>query len=542
MIEPTNPGREHRLNAALADYFSEIEAGRRPDRDAFLARYPDVAAELASFFADKDRFDHLAEPLQPITTSGEPPRVRYVGDYELLAEIGRGGMGIVYKARQATLQREVAVKMILAGHLASATDVERFKAEARAAGGLDHPHIVPIYEIGAWKAGEVGPSLHYFSMKLIEGGSLAQQLPRFMQDAKGSAKLLATVARAVHHAHERGLLHRDLKPANILIDSQGQPYVTDFGLSRRTGGGETQTGVVLGTPSYMAPEQAMGQTRGLTLSADVWSLGAMLYELLTGQPPFKGDSPLEVLFKVKSDEPKLPRSLNPKVNRDLETIALKCLQKEPRKRYASALELAEDLDRFVAGEPIKARGLGFWGRACRRPGRGRIVFGLVVGGAVMGLLFLLCAGTLSWSYTEAGMVQVERAEAEHARMLAMEAERRLRAQAAALTIPDMKDLTWETDALWMGQRFRVLETHYDGDKGVVTWRLEASYDNVPTAPLKMLHARFLDAKNGLLKKVELEGVKGEGVLLKRGETVTISLKLPEAEVRKQTAKVVIATD
>jgi serine/threonine-protein kinase len=298
--------------------------------------------------------------------SGGSNRDRTVAGYEILGEVGRGGMGVVYKARQIGLNRLVALKMILAAAHTDAQQRARFQTEAEAVARLQHPNIVQIYEVGEQDG------LPYFSLEYVDGGSLDKRFAGNPQAPRQAAQLIETLARAIHFAHQQGIVHRDLKPANILITPEGIPKISDFGLAKRLGGGDssqTKTGSILGTPSYMAPEQARGDVRTVGPLSDLYALGAILYELLTGRPPFQGSNVMDTMTRVMRDEPVPPTRLHPKTPLDLETICLKCLQKEPDKRYSDCFELAEDLDRFLTDEPILARPIGnverLW-RWCRR--------------------------------------------------------------------------------------------------------------------------------------------------------------------------------
>src|SRR5256714_15157747 len=281
-----------------------------------------------------------------------------LGDYELLEEIGRGGQGVVFRARQKSLNRTVALKVISLGQWASKAHVKRFRREAEAAASLDYPCIVPIYEVGE-RDGSC-----YFSMKFIEGGQLDEVVRQTPMSIRHAAELIAKVARTVHHAHEHGILHRDIKPGNILLDAKGEPLLTDFGLARlvETESTVTQTLDVLGTPSYMAPEQAVGNNAAVSSATDVYGLGAVLYQLLTGHPPFAGGTTYETIKLLEDTEPRPPRLLNPKIDRDLSTICLKCLEKDPKRRYPSAVALAEDIERWLKHEPIRARHTGVFAR------------------------------------------------------------------------------------------------------------------------------------------------------------------------------------
>jgi serine/threonine protein kinase/Tfp pilus assembly protein PilF len=317
-------------------------------------------------------------------TTRSPRMVVDFGDYQLLEEIGRGGQGVVYRARQKSLNRTVALKVIGLGQWATQAHLKRFRREAEAAANLDHPCIVPIYEVGE-REGSC-----YFSMKFIDGGQLDEVAQRTPISIRNAAELIAKLARTVHYAHEHGILHRDIKPGNILIDAKSEPHLTDFGLARllETKSTVTNTMDVLGTPSYMAPEQASGHNEQLTSATDVYGLGAVFYQLLTGHPPFVGGTTYETVRLVLETEPRQPRLSNPKIGRELSTICLKCLEKDPKRRYSSALALAEDLEHWLKHEPIRAKRSGFFTHARkwvrREPAIATLIVSLIALAAALG--------------------------------------------------------------------------------------------------------------------------------------------------------------
>ena len=339
----------------------ELRAGRPVDVGSLGRQYPELSAELRELWAAVQVAEGVAAAISQAadSTAAWPAAAtlssvdlpRKFGDFELLEELGRGGMGVVYRARQLSLGRTVAIKMILRGEMASSAEVARFRSEAAAAARLEHPNIVPVYEVGDCDGQP------YFVMKYIEGTTLARRLADGPMTASDTAALLLTVSQAVQFAHERGVLHRDLKPSNILIDNQGRPHVSDFGLAKQVTATSdlTRSGAVLGTPSYMAPEQAAGNRGQLGPASDVYSLGTILYQMLTGRPPFQAASPVDTVLLVLEQDPLPPRLLNPKADRDLEMIALKCLQKPPLLRYPTARALADDLAAYLHDEPISAR-------------------------------------------------------------------------------------------------------------------------------------------------------------------------------------------
>jgi serine/threonine-protein kinase len=356
---------DEQLAGLLASMAEQLQSGHKPDVEAVIREHPDFGEELRELWVTAQIAEELARASQPEVTvqypqvtphaAGSPPLpagpLTKIGDCELLEELGRGGMGVVYRAWQLGLERIVALKVLLNASTASAIDIARFRAEASSAAQLDHPNIVPVYGVGDH---ERRP---FFIMRLIEGQSLARHLALGPIAAREAATLLAPIARAVDYAHHRGVLHRDLKPSNILLDREGRPHVADFGLAKRldADAGLTSPGAIVGTPGYMAPEQVGGGRGPIGPASDVYGLGAILYQMLTGRPPFQAATALDTVFLVLEQEPLPPRLLNPRVDRDLELVALKCLQKPADLRYPSASALAADLEAYLTGEPISAR-------------------------------------------------------------------------------------------------------------------------------------------------------------------------------------------
>ncbi|HYT90865.1 MAG TPA: serine/threonine protein kinase, partial [Gemmataceae bacterium] len=410
-INHEDPTLELHIADILDCYRQELREGEDPDPEACLDAHPELAADLADCLQGLAAMEELRTVLSTQPSPAFAPRS--LGDFQLVREIGRGGMGVVYEANHTRLARRVALKMIRAGSLADGQDLELFREEALAVACLQHPNIVQLYEVGEHEGQP------YLVLEYIDGGSLDAKLAGTPLEPYQAARLVETLARAMHCAHEHGVIHRDLKPANVLLASGGRkppdasgdsteasgglrppladfaPKVTDFGLAKRLHAdlGQTQSGTIKGTPSYMAPEQASGRTREVGPATDVYALGAILYETLTGRPPFRAATALETLLQVTSLEPVPPSRLQPGVPRDLETICLKCLQKEARKRYASAQDLADELGRFLRYEPIQARPVGVRGRVwrwCRRnPGVAWMAAVAGVLSIVVGLLAVL---------------------------------------------------------------------------------------------------------------------------------------------------------
>lgn len=366
---------------------------------------------------------------------------RSIPGYEILEEVGRGGMGVVFRARQVALNREVALKMVLNGEYATPEAARRFRAEAEAVARIQHPNIVQIFDVGEWNG------LSYLSLELCSAGSLATRLRRQPMLPREATQLVLTLARAVHAIHQQHIVHRDLKPANVLLTEDGKPKISDFGLARRLDQvGQTHTGAVMGTPNYMAPEQARGDTKHVGPAADIWALGVILFECLTGRPPFQGTSTIDTLNQVLNQNAPGPRSFNQKVDRDLETICLKCLEKEQVKRYATAAELADDLECYLGGEPVRARRVGNvvrglrWAR--RRPAQ--IAYLALLLAAVTGAFGLWYWG----DYHRKAAVRADREREEIQRFV------------EGLT-PDQKK-TMKAFSAWLQQRPHLANSRFEG--------------------------------------------------------------------------------
>ncbi len=404
--------REQQVDALIAEYYQSVERGQPLDQDGFLAAHPDFADELREFLADIGQLEDLVRPAVPdlAETYIQPPSeapplapktvIRYFGEYKLIKQVGMGGMGIVYKARQSKLRRTVALKLIKSGTLANPHDLQRFQIEARAAARLSHPGIVPVYEVGVFE------NQHFYTMEYVAGGNLSRLYRDKPVVARRAAKLVQKLAEAMHYAHQNGIVHRDLKPANVLLTAKGLPRITDFGLAKVTQSeGETheatltETGQILGTMGYMSPEQAAGKAKLVGPPTDIYALGAVLYTLLTVRAPFVGATLPQTLLQVLHKEPVSPRLLNPSLPIDLETICLKCLEKEPHKRYGTAELLAEDLGRFLARKPVLARPIGLIERGWRWSCRNSVVAALLVTVAAS-LLTGTAVSTYHWDQSE----------------------------------------------------------------------------------------------------------------------------------------------
>jgi WD40 repeat protein len=416
-----------RTDCPTAEILSAFHRGELPETAleglvAHLERCPhcEAAARALDEFTDPvaAAYRQSALTLPPLTQSAPAPA--RVGEYEILGEVGRGGMGVVYKARHLQLRRTVALKMLLGGAFAHGEERSRFRAEAEAVARLQHPHIVQIYEVGEHPVEDDLPR-PYFTLEFAEGGTLAGRLAGRPQPPRQAAAWLEALARAAHYAHGQGIVHRDLKPSNVLLAADGQPKICDFGVAKFLAGAQVQTlsGTVVGTAEYMAPEQATGAAVGP--AADVYALGAILYTALTGRPPFQGTSALHTLEQVRKAEPVPPGRLQPGVSRDLETICLKCLEKEPNRRYASAGDLADDLERFLADRPIRARRPALWERAARWVRRHKAV------AAALAVVAATLIGATAFSTLEAIQKEEERVKARGAEAAALQAQQRAEA-------------------------------------------------------------------------------------------------------------------
>jgi hypothetical protein len=409
-------------DAQLDLIYNEIllreQLGEKPVAEEYVARYPHLQESLALHFevhsaigsealSDTTRFP---EPITVPDTAKGLPSLPHYADYEIIQLLGRGGMGVVYKALDVRLRRLVALKTFEPGRVPSPRELLRFRAEAEAVARLQHPNIVQIFEIGE------RDRIPFLAFELAEGGTLADRLRQFPFAPRAAAELLETLARAIHHAHEQGIIHRDLKPANVLFASGNTPKLTDFGLAKvlEEDAGEqrdaTRTGEPIGTPRYMSPEQATGQNDRIGPATDVYALGTLLYECLTGQVPFVASSVVETLQRIRTDDPVSPRQLQPSIPRDLATICLNCLHKDPARRYASAQALADDLRRFLDGKPILARPTPVWEKAVKWCKRRPTQAALVAVGAL--LLFAGIVGAVAWNRVEQKRIASKRERVE----------------------------------------------------------------------------------------------------------------------------------
>jgi tRNA A-37 threonylcarbamoyl transferase component Bud32 len=430
------------------------QQGRPPSATELCAGCPELAAELDKQIQAVLAMEAMLAVGKNTPTETQTPDAAQTGragprgpvdfllpDYEVLEELAQGGMGIVYKARHPRLGRLVAIKRMRAGVDARPNQLARFRNEALALARVQHPHIVQIYDVGEHDRQP------FLAMELVEGESLAQKLARSLLPARQAAALVERLAQAIHAAHERGIVHRDLKPSNVLVTTDGTPKITDFGLAKclENDAGPTRTGEIMGTPCYLAPEQAAGKSKEVGPAADVYALGAILYECLTGRPPFQGESTLDTLEQVRAIDPLPPSRLQPKVPRDLDTICLKCLEKSPRQRYTTALALAEDLGRFQKGEPILTRPASLVERGLkwvkRRPTQAALA---AVSGIALLVLIAVWAGFTVQLAAERNRAQYEEGRAKEQESIAKQQEAKAKAnQKLAEVERDRADQQWK---------------------------------------------------------------------------------------------------
>ena len=456
------------LDLIYGELLLREEFGERPGLDEYLVRFPrhgdairrqfDFHEALAAL-GDTNHGDTLDSTRTAPALLATRPAV--IGNYEILDELGNGGMGVVYKARHHLLGGRLVAVKVLRHAVATPEEINRLHAEANAVAQLNHAHIVPVYEVGVYRPSDAGGEVPFIALEYVSGGTLAEKLRGTPLAPRQAAETIVPLARAMAHAHRLGIIHRDLKPANVLLTEAGQPKITDFGLAKKfdIDQGQTPSGTILGTPSYMAPEQAGGKTVGP--AADIYSLGAILYELLTGRPPFQADTLLNTLRLAASTEPVAPRQLQPSVPRDLETICLKCLNKNAEKRYASADALAEDLGRFLNGEPIQARPVSTLERVGRWIKRKPALAGLIAVSFVG-----LCAMVVGWAYFTF-QLQDAKAKAETDR----DDAKRQAARAGQI----LRHTLVSVDTIAMAARAAKAEEIASNNPGFILFKLATSY-------------------------------------------------------------------